>query len=373
MSQVCHVLTDEAGWAQRIALGHLLRKGGRAQDPPVFAVAGPLPRWLDETRNGCELIRLPSNGAYLGTARLSMRMRTRPVSLVHAWGTEEASVAAAASRHHRVPLLVHLDASPNRRQVKKLRGIARECGASFLCSCQIIRRRLVEGGVADDRCVVVRPGVDFGAITHWKQSPGKAGLGADRDDLVVVLGDADPSDRLDALIGVIIHHQLTGTNIRVVLSPGARDVDRLRDFARDMAHFDVVQPAPPQMPREQIIALADVLVLVPRGDISTTEIAWAMASRTAVVGTADYAIAELIAHKLNGLLIKRDPDRSIAPAIARVLAEREAMASGVETAHGQAFDVFSVRRFVDQVTAVYENVLAGRRPAEGVVDSASAA
>ena len=191
MSRVCHVLTDEGGWAQRIALGHLLRKGGRAQAPPVFAVAGPLPRWLDETRNGCELIRLPSNGAYLGTARLSMRMRTRPVSLVHAWGTEEASVAAAASRHHRVPLLVHLDASPNRRQVKKLRGIAKECGASFLCSCQIIRRRLVEGGVADDRCVVVRPGVDFGAITHWKQSPGKAGLGADPDDLVVVLGDAD--------------------------------------------------------------------------------------------------------------------------------------------------------------------------------------
>ena len=53
---------------------------------------------------------------------------------------------------------------------------------------------------------------------------------------------------------------------------------------------------------------------------------WAMASRTAVVGTADYAIAELIAHKLNGLLVKRDPDRSIAPAIARV---RESRSSSV--------------------------------------------
>lgn len=373
MSRVCHVLTDEAEWAQRIALGHLLRKGGRAQDPPVFAVAGPLPRWLDKTRNDCELIRLPSHGAYLGTARLSMRMRNGPIGLIHAWDAEAASTAAAATRHHSVPLLVHLHASPNRRQVKKLRGIAKECGASFLCSCQIIRRRLIEGGVDNDRCVVVRPGVDFGAITHWKQSPGKAGLGADRDDLVVVLGDADPSDRLEALVGIIIHQQLRRTRIRVVLLPGVRDVDRLRDFAHDMAHKDVVWPAPSEMPREQIIALADVLVLVPRGDISTTEIAWAMASRTAVVGTADYAITELIAHKLNGLLIKRDPDRSIAPAIARVLAEREAMASGVETAHGQAFDVFSVRRFVDQVTAVYENVLAGRPPAEGVVDSASAA
>ncbi len=373
MTQVCHVLTDEAGWAQRIALGQLLGKSGGADDRPVFAVAGTVPRWLDETRNGCEIVRLPSHGPYLGTARLSMRMRNGPMGLIHAWGAEAALLAAAASRHHSVPLLVHLHTSPSRRQVKKLRGIARECCASLLCSCQIIRRRLIEGGVADDRCVVVRPGVDFGAITRWKQSPGKAGLGGDRDELVVVLGDADPSDRLEALVGVIIHHQLTRTPVFVVLLPGAQDVERLRDFARDMAHEDVVWPAPPQMPREQIIALADVLVLVPRGDISTTEIAWAMASRTAVVGTADYAITELIAHKLNGLLIKRDPGRSIAPAIARVFAEKKAMAGGVETAHGQAFDVFSVRRFVDQVSAVYDNVLAGRLPAEGVVDSASAA
>ncbi len=373
MIRVCHVLTEEAGWAQRIALGQLLRKASRGHGRPVYAVTGDMLRWLDAVRNGCELLRLPSHGPYLAAARLSMRMRNQPMGLVHAWGVKAASIAAAASRHHGVPLLVHLNASPNRGQVKRLRGIARECGAAFLCSCQIVRRRLIEGGVDDERCVVVRPGVDFGAISRWKQSPGKAGLGADRDDLVVVIGDADPADRLDALVGVIIHHQLKGDHVRVVLLPAARDVARLRDFAHDMTGTSLVWPAPAEMPREQIIALADVIVLVPRGDISTTEIAWAMASRTAVVGTADYAIAELIAHKLNGLLIKREPGRSVAPAIARVLAEREAMAGGVETAHGQAFDVFSVRRFVDQVGTVYENVLAGRLPAEGVVDSASAA
>jgi len=216
MTRVCHVLTEEAGWAQRIALGQLLSKGGRTTEPPVFAVAGTVPRWLEKTRNGGELVRLPALLPFLETAGLSMQMRRRPMDVVHAWDVEAASIAAAASRHHRVPLVIHLHSSPNRQQVKRLRGISSECGASLICSCQIIRRRLVEGGVDDDRCVVVRPGVDFGAITRWKQSPGKAGLGADRDELVVVLGDADPSDRLDAMVGVIIHHQLTATRVRIV-------------------------------------------------------------------------------------------------------------------------------------------------------------
>ena len=106
MTRVCHVLTDEAGWVQRIALGQLLGKGGRAFEQPVLAVAGPSPRWLDETRNGCELIRLPTLLPFLGTAGLSMRIRSRLTNVIHAWGAGAASMAAGASRNHDVPLMV---------------------------------------------------------------------------------------------------------------------------------------------------------------------------------------------------------------------------------------------------------------------------
>jgi glycosyltransferase involved in cell wall biosynthesis len=373
MSRVCHVLTNEAGWAQRIALGPLLRKADPAHERPLLAVAGPFPRWLVGVSGECECVRLPAHGPYLGIAGLSMRIRRQPMRLIHAWGAQAATMAAPASRRHGAALLIHLHVPPNPIEVKRLRGIGRDCGASFICSCQIVRRRLLEGGVRDDRCVVVRPGVDFSAINRWKQSPGQAGLGAERGDFVVVLGEADPADRVDALVGVNIHSRLRDQRVCAVLLPGARDTDRLLGFTRDLSTACPLWPAPSEMPREQVIALADAILMVPRGDISTTEIAWAMASRTAVVGTANYAVTELIAHKLNGLLIKREPGRPMAPAIARVLADRDAMAQGVETAHGQAFEVFSVRRFVDQVRAVYENVVADRPPAEGVVDSASAA
>lgn len=390
MIRVCHVLSDDAGWAERIALGQLLAKGGRSGPEAMIAGTPGVARWPAVIPGELERFSICPNTPFLDSASLSLRLRRRDVDGLHAWGVRSASIAAPAARHLSLPLLVHLHAPPARRAAKKLRNLTAESGASFLCASQIIRRRLIEGGIADERCVVIRPGVDFGAINEWRRSPGSAGLGADTDDFVVALGAADPADRIGALVGVGIFRRISGRRVRAVLMPGAPDADRLLRFARMLPDPDLLIPSPgmggaalrarrdsggttPDLTREQTVALSDAYLLVPRGDTSTIELAWAMAGRTAIVATAEYAIAELIAHKLNGMLIKRDADRSIAPAIARALSEGEAMGKNVETAHGQAFEVFSVRRFVDQVRAVYDNVGAGRPLGEGVVDSASAA
>jgi hypothetical protein len=59
--------------------------------------------------------------------------------------------------------------------------------------------------------------------------------------------------------------------------------------------------------------------------------------------------------------------------IARLLRDRDAQRRYVEAARGQAFEVFGLRRFAEQTMRLYENMLSGASPGEGIVDSAHAA
>ncbi len=94
-----------------------------------------------------------------------------------------------------------------------------------------------------------------------------------------------------------------------------------------------------------------------------------MAAGTAIVGTAVYSVAELIAHRVNGLLYKQVNGQSMAPSINGLLQDRAAQQKAVEVARGQAYEVFSLRRYADQITRLYDNVMGGQPPQEGIVDS----
>ena len=124
-----------------------------------------------------------------------------------------------------------------------------------------------------------------------------------------------------------------------------------------------------------------------------------MASQTLVIGSAVHAVAELISSNLNGLLFKQTPGKSMAPGVSQRLgqalfgregsplversaevdpppiggsapADRALRAKLTETARGHAYEVFGLRRCVDQHVRLYENVIRGVSPGEGITDSA---
>jgi glycosyltransferase involved in cell wall biosynthesis len=95
-----------------------------------------------------------------------------------------------------------------------------------------------------------------------------------------------------------------------------------------------------------------------------------MAAGVAVIGTAVHAVAELIANKLNGLLFKQTPGRSMVASLFRLLTDRVSQDKVRETARGQAYEVFGLRRCVEQHMRLYDNVLNGSPPGDGIVDSA---
>ncbi len=354
---------------------------------------------------------LPSFGAMtaLSAPFVARALRKLGTGLVHAWGVEAAAAASAGSTG---PLVLEMfDPIEATTRIKLIRTLVRARGFAIACGCQIVRRRLIEGGVSPEACVVIRPGVDFGAINQWKRGGLREELGIGRDETMILVPEPVTSagGQLDAYFAasMLVH---LGATLRVVVSGGGRGREGIANFSKGLLEQRSLVLPDPSIPFEELMAVADVLVVAPRGDHSTTAIAWAMASNVLVIGTAVYSVAELISHKVNGLLYKQTMGRSMLPGLAKLLAgvspisnvetsKRRNVEKGMtetenapssadllhgvggeridvvrlkQTAHGQAYEVFGLRRFVEQHLRLYRNLMEGVAPGEGIVDSAMA-
>lgn len=373
MTRILHLLDSFAGWEERVALGQLLHRlpadkytqtiaalSGFSHD--ALPVGAPAPRILPS---------LPLLPAFSAPALLRLIDRSG-IDVIHAWGIHGAIAACATSDR---PVVLHLfSPTPARDHARKLRTIARRDRFAVICSAEIVRRRLVESGIPPDQTVVIRPGVDFAAVGKLRRSALRERMGIASDDYAVLVPEPVTleSGAFDAFWAAsLLNHSQGG--IKVIVPGGsdeARRIERLQ--AAIPSPHCLVRPGP-RVRFEEIIPIADVLAVAPQADIATTSIAWAMAASVPVIGSATYAVAELIANKVNGLLFKRPAGKGAAPIIARLLQDRESQQRYKEAAHGQAYEVFGLRRFIDQTTRLYDNLLRGVSPAEGISDSARSA
>jgi glycosyltransferase involved in cell wall biosynthesis len=307
----------------------------------------------------------------MASPTLGRFLAARQSEVVHAWGLEAALAAHAAGPH---PLVIELfDPRFTANQLKLARLLARR-GAAFACSSGTVRRRLITGGVLPESCVVIRPGVDFGLINRCRQSDLRQRLGLARDEFVVIVPEpvTKPRPAAAAYWAVeLLHH--TAGGVRLIVPGRSRAQARIRRLDRAGLESRVVICPGERFAFEELIAISDALVIVPRNDTPATAIAWAMAAGAAVIGSATYAVAELIAHQVNGQLFKPREGESPALPVARMLQDRLTQDRCKEVARGHAYEVFSVRRYVDQHLRLYENVLNGTAPGEGITDSAISA
>jgi hypothetical protein len=263
------------------------------------------------------------------------------------------------------------DPEISNRQVKWLRLMAVSGPFAVVCSTETLRRRLLAGGVPPAVTALIRPAVDFALINRGRTGVLRSRLGLNLSDRLVAV--AQPLGRLDRFWDVYWAVTLSHTvseSLRLLVP--ADQWDRAAGHARTLPVRSAMVPAPKECSFEELMAVADFVVAPARGEISTTALAWAMAAGAAVLGTAVYSVAELIAHKVNGLLFKPTSDRKLAVDLAALLLQpRETVDKVRETARGQAYEVFGIRRFIDQHVRCYENILGGLPPGEGLVDPAA--
>ena len=89
-----------------------------------------------------------------------------------------------------------------------------------------------------------------------------------------------------------------------------------------------------------------------------------------MIASATSSVAELLTHQRNAFLIKPDAPKRLAMRFADAMGRRHEWGRLVENARSQAYEVFSRQRYLEQVQAVYESILADRPLGEGLRDPA---
>ena len=370
MTHVCHLFDAAAGWEQRAALRSLLDRLPDGQFINTLATIGPAAvAPLASLNRPIHIIPHPIRSGTLVAPMVGRFVDQRGVELIHAWSAHAAASARAATEK---PLAIELfDPAAAQRDAKLLRTLARPVGFAIVCNCEIVRRRLIEGGIPPGLCVVIRPGIDFGWINHCRRSSIREQLGVSKTDTLTIIPEPvmRESGSFDAFwAAALLNHLDIG--IWCIVPGSSREQRRIARYAATApSRATIISPGDGH-PFERLIAVSDVLIVNARGDVSTTAIAWAMASGAAVIGSAIPSIAELIAHKVNGLLFKQVPGKSAVGTLVRLLQDRVSLDKAREVARGQAYEVFGLRRFIEQHLRVYDNMVRGRAPGEGITDSA---
>lgn len=293
------------------------------------------------------------------------------VDLIHAWGIGAATAARAACPGD-APLAVSVfQPGVDPRDIRVLRTIGSIAGFAVCCAAERVRRRLVEQGVSFEQAALIRPGVDFAQVTDWKRTANRELLGAPARGLLVLAAPPPFDEGHDATLWSVMMRRYFDENARVVIAGRGRRLERLRRLAEAGEHPQTAIFTGERIPFEALCAVADYLVIGSRGDISTTCLAWAMASGTPIIAAATHATSEILAHDLNALLFKADPNWPRRGAKLCALYDQTANLPKIkEVARSQAYEVFSQRRFIEQHRQLYDNLRAGESPSRGLTDPA---
>ncbi len=364
-----HLVDPALAWDQRVAISQLIDRlpsDGFTQHVASLGAAPP----SAAISLGTTLTPLPCIGSWtaINGPIVGRFANAHRIDVWHTWSINAAACAIATGK----PVVLDvIDPVIDVRNLKRIRTLAETPHFSVSCASQIVRRRLIESGVPPTTAAVIRPGINFAAISQFRRSAVRRELGICRDDFVLVcperLSRAD--GHLDACLSVSMLNLAHG-HVRMILPGRGVEQRRIARLAQGLPVSQTLHGPKDRYPTEQLIAIADALVIVPRGDIATTSVAWAMAAETVVIGTATYAVAELISNNVNGMLFKQTPGRRMVTDIARLIQTREPFAKLKETARGQAYEVFSLRRYAEQMARLYDNTRSGRAADTGITDPA---
>lgn len=295
--------------------------------------------------------------------------QSQTFDVIHAWGPRAASLCAAMVPGR--PLVVTvLDPGLADEAGKRLRSLP---AGGVIAGSQVARRKLIERGVPPESVVVVRGPVDFGAINQARNEGVRDAL--IKKQTPVVLMSGPPSRTGDQYTGLwaaaIVSKVLPG--LRVILPYESSECVRIQAFMRDSGISDMLITPPLDWPWPKLVACADAFLVCPQVDTTVEPIAWAMAAGVPILGTAVRSIAEILADRSNALLCRPGDPRALASKLLTLLEDVALRRQISEVARGQAYEVFSVRQFVENHQRLYENVTQGRPAADQVRDTAMVA
>lgn len=293
--------------------------------------------------------------------------RTSEPGILHAWGVGAAAVFSAMFPLK--PLVLSLlDPQATGDAARWVRSFPTD--AHVVAGSQLIQARLLTAGLSPERVIVIRDATDFGAINAARRDGVRERVVGDRRPVVLIGGPASRVGGQEQAVWAagIVHFLHPG--LTVLMPYNTRESRRIGRWVRSMGMEDMLIVPDASLTWPELVACSDIFLQPATDEICTEPISMAMAAGIPVVATAKRSIAEIIADRHNGLLVKDSMPRNVAARLLTAVEDKALARQVTEMARSQAFEVFGVRAFVDNYRRVYENVAAGRAAGDGVRDTA---
>jgi glycosyltransferase involved in cell wall biosynthesis len=121
----------------------------------------------------------------------------------------------------------------------------------------------------------------------------------------------------------------------------------------------VADQAPRRFEYEELLGACDLVLNTSKGAVATLPIAMAMAAAAPIISTVTYTVSELLEDHHNSLLVTKPSARLLAQRALELHEDSGLKWRLTDMARTEAYDYFSLTRFLQQWRDVYRQVAAG--------------
>ncbi|MBC8107761.1 MAG: hypothetical protein H7Z14_14305 [Anaerolineae bacterium] len=295
-------------------------------------------------------------------AVLAMRRSNQPRSdMTHAWGPKALRVAVFGGCERIIYSPSH---DPHHREIGWLRSIMNYRDVNVVCPTDTVRRRLVEHGVPIGRTHLIRPAVAFGKVRRRRNDALRAELGIKPDDRVTLApGESTrPADHEMSVFAVTLLTVLDPRNKLLVWGRGPHSA-ALRRFAKKLDRptlIDATHTLRRPIDFPDLLSVADDVLITATGSIATLPACYCMAAGLPIVTLVSETIAELLEDRHTALMVGKRSPRLLAQRLLDVRADANLQWAISDMARTEAYEFFSMSRFLDQHRAMYQQVAEGK-------------
>jgi L-malate glycosyltransferase len=297
--------------------------------------------------------------------RLFRLLRTQAVDVVHAAIFEANVHAVIAGSLAGVPVVVTEEVGvPMTRPywARRLAMLAHARAAGVVAESRSVARHLERVEAVPSKKIHVIHNCARVAPSHDARDAIRAELGIAPGEFVVgSVGRLIPEKAFEVLIRSVGLLAPTRPRLRLLIAGDGPERPALEAEIRRLGLSDAVRLLGQRSDVHRLLRAMDAFVLPSRSEGLGIALIEAMLAGLPVVGSNVDGIPEVIRDPSEGLLVPPDDPQALATAIVRILDDRSGAQAMAARATISAQARFSPERYRDQILALYEDLMRGRR------------
>jgi hypothetical protein len=235
-----------------------------------------------------------------------------------------------------------------------------------VCDSDTMRRRFVEKGVPIEQCHLIRPGVEFALLNRRREDTAalreKLGFGPEAC-FILACGECVRGVNQQGTILASCVLNVFDAKYKLLVWGRGPLTENSKRFSSLMLPRNFIRFATSWLGKgimfEQLLPMAQVMLITADGPIPTLPIATAMAAGVPIVAVVSPTVAELLEDRHTAMMHFEARARILARKVLELEEDPQLRWKLTDQARSEAYEYFSMTRFVSQMNSLYEQVVSG--------------